>query len=155
MWRENPHGTRVCKSQVLLFKTQVLKTRVLPSNFPSSSPRSTDPTLFFFVLRHCKSSSSDQSSNVQPAFIISLFFDIVDRPLQIEAPAFIRSSTLHIVPFQIEAPSFLFNSSFFVKAFFVFSGTKITRFCFLELKSIRLEIYLAKTNQISQWNSSI
>ena len=46
-----------------------------------------------------------------PAFIKSLFFDTTDRPLQIRAPVFIRSSTLHIVPLQIGAPSFLFSSS--------------------------------------------
>ena len=136
--------------QICQRETQVFKTRVSPFYFfPSSSTHSSSSravcfSFFFFVLRRY-SMFFDAADRLTQIVSLPLFFNAANQLAQIV----LSSSELHIVHLQI-CWFFLCSSSY--RSWFGLLQNRVleTQFCFLKLKSLRLEIYVAIPTQISK-----
>ena len=139
---ENPRGTRVSLFFFSFFLACV--------------------SLFFFVLHSSFFNATDlktKSSNHLPSIL-----PLLGSPRSTH-PAFNRPDRLFVLPLFFRAPNtssdlfFLCSSS--DRSCFVLLQNRVletwskTRFCFLELKSIRLEIYMASFCQLTKWESSL
>ena len=144
--------------------------------FPSSSTHSSSLrfifSFFFFVLQRYKSEDSIVRSSTQHSIVQStrLAHSAFNRPIdQIVFSFFLCSSSYSSSSILRSSRLCLFKSVlplFFFKLFFLCSSLDLiffkyknrvleTWFCFLELKSIRLKIYMASYFQLTKWESSL
>ena len=154
---KNPRGTRV------------FKTRVSPFYFPSSSSCSSNPGFFFVHIWRSNRPIGAPTFFVLPLFIVPLqicsssnlssysssgLCSIVQSKLQ-RSSSFVLPLFIILRHYSCSSSnrSSCSSSSLF---FFKYQNRVLeTRFCFLELESIRLKIYLASYFQLTKWESSL
>ena len=145
-------------------ETQVFKTRVLPFYFflllRILLPRVLFFSFFFFVLQRYR--FEDQIVQLPTWHLIvhstRSAYPTFNHP--IVSSFFLCSSKVQIIPFQICSPFVLLQivrPLFFFKTnlFQVQKSSLETRFCLLELKFIKLEIYVVSYCQLTKWESSL
>ena len=145
---ENPHGTRVFKTRVSPFYFFLLLPCVRFHLLLRSS---------FFVLQHCKSrdqifqSPTQRSSSVRLTQISSPHVQLTKSSLR--SSSVLRSSKRL---FGSDLPLFFLCSSSDRSCSILLQNRVLeTQFCFLELKFMRLEIYVASFCQLTKWKSSL
>ena len=146
-----PHGTRVFKTRVLPFYFFLLLRVLLPRILFFS---------FFFVLRHYRFEDQIVQSPTWHSIVHSTRSAHPTFNHPIVSPFFLCSSKLQIIPLQICSPFVLLQiilPLFFFKTnlFQVQKSSLETQFCLLELKSIKLEIYVVSYCQLTKWESSL
>ena len=136
-----PHGIWVFKTWVSLWKNITIS--------PSSSSHSSD-LAFFFILRHCKSEDQIIQSPTQRSIVQSTSSSLRSSSILRGSRSFLFRSILPLFFFRL---FFLCSSDLF---FFKYKNLALeTQFCYLELESIRLKIYMASYFQLTIWESSL
>ena len=115
---------------------------------------------FFFVLRHYRFEDQIVQSPTWHSIVHSTRSAHPTFNHPIVSPFFLCSSKLQIIPLQICSPFVLLQiilPLFFFKTnlFQVQKSSLETQFCLLELKSIKLEIYVVSYCQLTKWESSL
>ena len=160
---ENPRGTRVFKTRVSLLRLEfhfffIAIFWVRPAFFVKIWRLQSSnilPLHFVFVLR-CQI----QSSNILPLHFVSVLRRQIVPPSILRHQIYYSSSLLF---FKFQVPLFFVIKSIILQVccssssrFVVFQVPKSSIwFCFLELESIRLEIYVASYFQLTKWESSL